>query len=336
MKRKIRKFINTTDKLSNMRRALFTATLAAFFAFASRYQQREQPFIQVVEEADLKDNSFIQKNLSLHFKTSRNAFYLVKINEQSVSQQDIQDTDAQTRKVRLRNYLNDGENTIEFVVRQRKAQASKKVTLEISDVLERVDGIDFRLCKRANRDYQQSPEQYEAIIRHMRFMNNILPQDAKTTTVRVVYENYCDCDDTIPAGGAQNAWPFGNEIVIGYGILAKYNCATEPRDTITHEFGHKLYKALTDSRRRQIDACYRAIASLKNSETIFDMFKDSNYTADKNSGHPSDNSQELFASAFLIHAQYHQEFLERINLLKEDEQKLAESVVDIITEVLSW
>lgn len=325
-----------------MRQAVFASTLITLFSFIGQMQPRTPPLVQIIEEEDIKDNSFNKKNLSFRFITDNNCNCAITVNEKSVMDNDVQEiTNTQTTlqktyKVQLKDYLDDGSNTIELIVEKERMKTTKTMNLEISSAHKTIEGINFQLCKRAFLDYQKSPEQYITIAKEMNRINDFMPVGAKTLTMIIQYEPPCEQIDEIPAGGSQNAWAFqDNALIFGYGIISQFNGTTEPRDTITHEYGHKLYKTLPDSKLKRIDGCYRAINSLENAEVIFNMFKEGNYTVDKNSGHPAENSRELFASAFLIQMQYQSQFNDCTLFLKEDEQELAHIVMDIVTEALN-
>lgn len=337
-----------------MRKLLFTASAISLFTIISAINS-PKPSINVIEEEDLKNNSFRRKSLALRFETEPENKYYVKVNgtlldnlyavrkdpgctcilcsySDEKPKKQLKDTDKIRYKIKnLEDHIHEGLNTIEITAHNTRKTATKKIELEIGYVKETILGIDFEMCKKAFYDYKNNSENYTKIAREIIKLNKLLDEENTIEKIIIQYEtdeSVCFIANVIEKGGSTNAWFFPGEITLGYGKIAFYGKTNDMINTIYHEFGHALHKSLSEEKQEEMYDHYINIK--EHHEPIFDLFKDGNYSEDKESGHPKDGPSELFASAFMINNRYSDKFNEKLKELKPEEQEIAKNIIKFV------
>lgn len=302
----------------------------------------QKPLVRILEEDDLLNNSFTKHNLGLTLETEKNNFYEVWVNDVLVEEKEIYahdpDNESGMRAYRVDNlerYVSKGKNSVEFVVENLNGVRSNKiVALEVGleDVV--LDDITLKLCKRAVSDIAKNSGRYWVIVRELQALNRLVPTEYKVKNVAVTYNCLGDAEEqSIPQGGASNAWATSDGIAIGFGLISEFSGTAVIPDIVAHEFGHKLYESLHLSSRFFLE-WYRVkmfnFNALLGDTDLFLLFKDSEYNGMKNAGHPYDSGSELFASAFMVWRNHYSELKNRINLLDDGEREWALDVLGIV------
>jgi len=325
-----------------MRQAVFASGLVATFVTLSAVVEHTyppaKPRVYILQEADIKDNSFVKKNLGFTFETEQNVTYEVMVNKCVVEDKYISAGDNQkeggvvTHTVRdIEQYVHAGKNTIEVVVtKESQAPTVKTIVLEIGLEQKVINGVQFKLCKRAVQDYAIHQRDYSDIAEEVKKLNKLMPEGYPINTIAIIYNKPCASEDcNIPVGGTNGAWIENDTVMLGYGVISHFRGTNEVRDALTHEFGHRLHQSLPIADRCEFEWCCWLLQFWR---STIPLFKDGTYTKDPAAGHPYDSGSELFASAFLISKNYRAEFEKRLTTFPSAEQERAMNVIELVRE----
>ncbi|GEM_PF-3912812 len=320
-----------------MRKNILLPGLIALFSVINSATQTK-PLLKILEEEDLINNSLNKKEVFIHFETEPNNYFFVKIRGKYLPKEYVKPNYEENKMTtyrisKLNKFLVEGRNELEIIVGAGSAKSSKKIDINIGSEKIFIDGFEFELCKRAAFEYKNGKEYCAKIASQFNDLNKLVPKEYKVTKIFIPYVSTCDCEDSIEKGGTGNAWVNGGRIGIGYGNLKSEIFL---RNAIEHEFGHVVYASLNQWSSAKIKAdfewTYFQIAGFHSN--LFELFKDSNYSFEKNAGHPNDNASELFASAFMIKRNYFEEYQKRTSKLSKEDKGFADDVMAAVDDVI--
>lgn len=315
-----------------IRPLIFASGLISLFAWLGA---EPKPLVRILEENDIRNNSFNKKKIAVHFETQRGNRYLVSVNGKDLPRQNVRlssENEVNVYKIGgLEAYLQDGSNGVEISVRNHWGDVKKEVDIDIGSVQKSIKGVVFNMCKRAAQDFEQHPERYERIAADIKALNEFVPEEYAIKTVEIPYLGVCICSDVIEKGGTKRAWFSGQTISLGYGMV-NFKDFQEVKKRVYHEFGHGAYESLTKKEQTDFEKLHALIE--KTDAELFLLFKDGEYGSYKAGGHPQDEASELFASAFMIRLNYDKKFEKRLQQYPEESQDLARKVMAYVEEIV--
>ncbi len=334
-----------------MRKILFLSSLISLFSLAEPVQNlmRQKPLVSIVEEEELKNNSFFNKNLKIRFETELKNDCLVKIRGQKLPEENVQfqkhcvhctQPIIEGNKIKmeiadLEDYLQNGMNAVEITAANGRNKTTKKINIEIGGAVKNICGIEFELCRRAEQNYLSEKEKYKKITGELNRLNKMFPK-AEIKKITIQYEHVCGCNCStyLEKGGSTNAMYDFERIVIGYGNINKCKKRKGIADLIRHEYGHGIFIMANEEFNKKFRNLHTDIKD--NHPQIFGLFTESNYVQDKEFGHPQDHPTELFASAFTIKMSHYQEFQKKLQNYTPEEQGAAKKVMELLKKELQY
>ncbi len=120
-----------------------------------------------------------------------------------------------------------------------------------------------------------------------------------------------------------------------YGVDIDSGCfLNSPEDAIgilLHEIGHVKHERKFNT-IRAVDGDFYRLFERAIKLDVIDTFKDSNFLSDPLGGHPTSNSHELYASAFMVSELFKQEYKERnFPGFTPEQRELAEQILDFVS-----
>ena len=97
-----------------------------------------------------------------------------------------------------------------------------------------------------------------------------------------------------------------------------------------HEYAHLLYADLPDEKKQDLQKAYDKIMGMrKANKSLMAILYDGSYIPGSN-GHPWDNPDELFASAFAIKNLHYSEFQKKCRYLYDTEKKAMDELMALV------
>lgn len=316
-----------------MRKNILLPGLIALFSMVNSAVQTK-PLLKILEEDDLINNSLNKKEVFIHFETEPNNSFNIRVGKKYLPNENITEHKSESlnavyRIKNLNQFLAYGANELEIIVANSSSKTSKKINIDISSEKILIDGLEFELCKRAQNDYKNNAKYHKEIANKINELNKLVPKEYQVKQIAISYLSICECEDHIEKGGTSNAGMRDGKIWIGYGNLKR---EVFLRNAIEHEFGHIIYSSLNQwaSFKIKADFEWTYFQIQRTNLALFDLFKDSNYSFEKNAGHPQDNASELFASAFMIRRNYFSEYQRHASKLSKEDKEFADDVMNAV------
>jgi hypothetical protein len=122
----------------------------------------------------------------------------------------------------------------------------------------------------------------------------------------------------------------GKTLFLSASYFYMYQSPEVCRSVVTHEFGHVYFQLLDPEALSELNQLWRQLQR----SALFYLFRDGEYSGNAHfGGHPEDNPEELFASAFNLFRNRPQEVAFRLLFVTTSDRRLVDRVKDIVAKV---